>query len=65
MKIDDCFEIAGFTVLTLSENRPKTNWNTLRIEGLEYAPQIVMDAADNVIAIKGSYNLAGKTLEFV
>lgn len=65
MTIDDSFEIGGYTVLILSEERPMTAWKALRIDGEEYAPQIMMDASRNVIAIKGSYNLVGKSIEFV
>ncbi|MDO4437400.1 MAG: hypothetical protein Q4B77_05555 [Coriobacteriaceae bacterium] len=65
MTIDDSFEIDGYTVLILSEERPMTDWKALRIDGEEYAPQIVMDAGRNVIAVKGSHDLAGQIVEFV
>lgn len=65
MTIDDSFEIGGYTVLILSEERPLTPWKALRIDGEEHTPQIMMDAGRNVIAIKGSHDLVGKAIEFV
>ena len=65
MTINDSFEIGGFTVLILSESRPLTGWKALRVGEAVYEPLIMMDAADNVVAINGAHDLNGKTVEFI
>ena len=65
MTINNSFEICGFTVLILSESRPLTEWKALRIGEAVYEPLIMMDAADNVVAINGAHDLNGKTVEFI
>lgn len=64
MKITDCHEINGVTILFLSEERPLSNWNKLMIDGIAYDPIPIMDAGEKCIAIHGVHDLSGKEIEF-
>lgn len=65
MKVEDIIKGDDFTVLIMSEDLPMTDWRTLLIGGTAYAPLLVMDAGDNVVAINGSHDLTGQEVEFV
>ena len=64
MRIVDCHEIRGITILLLSEKRPLSNWNKLLIDGIAYDPLPVMDAGEKCIAIHGTHDFTGKRIEF-
>lgn len=52
------------TFLTLDEKFPNTKWEAIEWEDGDAPCCVVYDMPGNVVAIKGSYNLAGKEVSF-
>lgn len=71
MKVIDSWNVAGMTLLTLSESIPKGSWSKVVIDGESFKPLIPMYAGDisrvknNSIGIRGEHDFTGKTIEFV
>ena len=65
MKVNDSWHVNGMTVLVLSDDLPSRGWNNLLLDGTAFAPILVMDMGDNVIAIDGEHDLKGREIELV
>lgn len=64
MRILDCIEINGKTLMVLDNDLPSTGWRDLVIDGTKYATIPVMDIGDNSIAIDGIHDFTGKEVTF-
>ncbi len=71
MKVTDSWNIAGLTVLTLSEPLPNGPWRSVIVDGKKFEALVPMYAGDisqvkdNSIGIRGTHDFTGKTIEFV
>lgn len=70
MRVTDCSNIAGLTLLVLSEELPNGSWGRVIIDGESYKPLIPMYAGDisrvknKSIGIRGEHDFLGKEIEF-
>jgi hypothetical protein len=65
MRIQDCTEISGITLITLDHDLPNTSWRKLVIEGSEYDPIIPMDIGSQCVAVAGTYDFTGREITFL
>ena len=65
MKIIESTPISNYTALVFESPLPRTEWRAIVVEGVRYETLPVMDAGNNVLAIKGTHDLTGKEAEFV
>ncbi len=65
MKVESSWTARDMTILKLTESIPLTDWSKMTVGGVEFKPFPVMDAGENVIAVSGKHDLAGKQVEFI
>lgn len=65
MRIQDCIEINGKTLMVLDHDLTSTGWRELIVDGTKYAAIPVMDMGGNSIAIDGIHDFTGKEITFV
>ena len=70
-KVIDSWKVSDITFLTLSDALPEATWHTIIIDGMPFDPLIPMYGGDisrlknNAVGIRGSFDLTGKTVEFI
>lgn len=64
MKVNDCFNVADYTVLIVSESLPSTDWREIGIDGRKFEPIPVMDAKAPCVAIRGHHDFTGMEIYF-
>ncbi|OFK24995.1 hypothetical protein [Olsenella sp. HMSC062G07] len=71
MNVTDNWNVAGLTVLTLSEPLPDGAWKSVAVDGEKFEALRPMYAGDisqvknNPIGIRGEHGFTGKTIEFL
>lgn len=71
MIVTDSWNVAGLTVLTLSEPLPDGAWKSVVVDGEKLEALRPMYAGDisnlknNAVGIRGEHDFTGKTIEFV
>ena len=65
MKIVESITIGPYTVLVFESRLPLTKWRAIVVDGVRYDTLPVMDAGDDLLAVTGSYDMAGKVATFV
>ncbi len=65
MKIVESITIGPYTVLVFESRLPLTKWRAIVVDGVRYDTLPVMDAGDDLLAVTGSYDMAGKDATFV
>ena len=64
MRIQDCIEINGKTLMVLDHDLPSAGWRDLIVDGTKYAAIPVMDMGYNIIDIDGMHDFTGKDVKF-
>lgn len=71
MKVTDSWNVAGMTILTLSDGLPEHTWRSIVIDGQAFEPRIPMYGGDtsrlknNMVSVRGEHDFTGKDVEFV
>ena len=65
MKIQECIEINGMTLMVLDQDLPGGDWRKLVIDGLSYDPVLPMDLGNKCIGVNCVHDFTGKEIEFV
>jgi hypothetical protein len=65
VKVLTCGHINDIAILKLENDLPLTPWTKLRIDGDEYDPCFIMDAAPNVIGVKSPEDFNGHDVQFI
>lgn len=64
MRIQDCIEVNGKSLLVLDGDMPPHGWRKLSIDGVEYDPIPAMDMGDRCVAVKGVHDLRNREVAF-
>jgi len=64
MKIQECIEINGMTLMVLDQDLPGGNWRKLIIDGSGYEPVLPMDMGNKCIGVNGIHDFAGMEITF-
>ena len=62
MRIKECLNMYGFTLVATDEVRPK-GWKKVFVDNKEYEPVKAFDIGDR-IALRGEHDLQGKNIVF-
>ncbi|MGN8820006.1 hypothetical protein ACTNC1_03815 [Atopobiaceae bacterium HCP3S3_A4] len=65
MKIQECIEINGMTLMVIDQDLPGGDWRKLVIDGLSYDPVLPMDMGNKYIGVNGIHDFTGKEITFV
>lgn len=57
--------VGPYTALVFEAPLPSTEWNAIVVDGTRYETIPVMDAGNDILAIAGEHDLAGKNATFV
>lgn len=67
MKIEGIYHTKKYTALILSERLPFIPYSKIRINGIDYVPEIVYDVPNEIGILRedGDDSLVGHTVEFI
>lgn len=57
--------VGPYTALAFKAPLPSTGWHAIVVDGTRYETIPVMDAGNDILAIAGEHDLAGKDATFV